>query len=394
VALRSWPAAHPLVVDTVLAAVVTAVPLFVEATDAQHRGATLDAADVASSALAFVLIVLRRRAPLPVFAVSLVAAVWSLTPADDQIVLQVAAFLTLYTVAAASDRATAWTAGGIAATSLFLTAAIAHPGPYDNESIQPVAWMVAATALGDAVRSRRSYLAAMLDRASAMQERAERAEQALEEEARRQVAEERLRIARELHDVVAHNIAVINVQAGLANHLVHTDPDGAQEALGHVRRGATSVLDEMADIVSVLRRPDDPAPANQPLPTLDQLDRLIADFTAAGLDVEWQTAGARKAVAPTTGLAAYRIVQESLTNAHRHGSSGRALLRVAFEPDALSIEVTNETTASAAGSSRLGHGIIGIRERVAAAGGTLEIGPTGTGWFRVHATLPVIEDGP
>lgn len=389
---RTW-SRHPLAVDVVLATVVTVVPLFVEATDAQERGATLDAADVVASVLAFALIVLRRRAPLPVFAVSLVAAVWSVTPADDQIVLQVAAFLTLFTVAATHERATAWTAGAFAAGSLFVAAALSHPGAVGDESIQPVAWMVAATALGDAVRSRRAYVTAVHERAAALEERAERAEQALDEEARRQVAEERLRIARELHDVVAHNMAVISVQASVAEHLLRSDPDGAQEALGHVRGGARGVLDELSGIVSVLRQPDEPATSTHPLPTLDDLDRLVADVRIAGLAVDWRTTGEPRAVSPAIGLAAYRIVQESLTNAQRHGRGGAAALHISYGDHAIGLEITNEADTPAA-ASRPGHGLVGMRERVAAAGGTVEIGPTGTGSFRVHATLPLAEEAP
>lgn len=374
--------------DALLAIIVTSVPLLVEATDARGLGSTLDATDVLSSALAFVLIVGRRRAPLPVFAVALVAAIWSLTPADDQIVLQVAALLTLYTVAATTERATAWAAGGIAAACLFVTSAISIPGPFDENSLQPVAWMVAATAAGDSVRSRRSYITAMGERAAAFQERAERAEQALDEESRRQVAEERLRIARELHDVVAHHIAVINVQAGVANHLVRTDPDAAQDALGDVRRGASTVLDEMSDILSILRRPDDPNGSTQPLPTLDQLDDLISGFAASGLEVDWRTSGAHQPLTPATGLAAYRIVQESLTNAQRHGANARASVLVAYGPQSLTLDITN-AAAPAPGSGRAGHGIVGMRERAVAAGGTIEIGRDGDGSFRVHATLPV-----
>jgi signal transduction histidine kinase len=258
-----------------------------------------------------------------------------------------------------------------------------------------VAWAGVATAVGDAVRSRRAYRTAMRERAAAMEERAERAEQALEEEARRQVVEERLRIARELHDVVAHHIAVINVQAGVASHLVRDDPAGAEAALAHVRRGAGSVLDEMSGILSVLRRPDDPTtPSTDPLPTLDQLEQLIANFTGVGLDVEWRTSGARRDVAPAVALAAYRIIQESLTNAHRHGRTPRAGLRVDYRPDALVVEVVNDARADLPATGRRGHGIIGMRERVAAAGGTIDVGPTGDGRFRVHATLPLAGELP
>jgi signal transduction histidine kinase len=391
--VRSWSATHPFVVDLALASVVAVVPLVVEATDARDAGATLDAVDVASSAVAFALILLRRRAPLPVLVAAVIATVWSQVPADDQIVLQVAAFLALYTVASTSSRAIAWTAGTVAAAALFLTATITTPGPWhDGENLELIAWMVVATAVGDAVRSRRGYVTAMQERAAALQERAERAEEALEEEARRQVVEERMRIARELHDVVAHHIAVINVQAGVATHLMRDDPAGAEEALAHVRHGVNGVLDEISGILSVLRRPDDPTTSMDPLPTLDQLDRLIASFTSVGLEVEWHTAGARQPVAPAVALTAYRIVQESLTNAHRHGRSPHACLRVDYTPDKLSVEVLNDADPDRRTTGRQGHGIIGMRERVAAAGGTIDVGPTTDGRFRVYATLPVTGD--
>jgi signal transduction histidine kinase len=386
----AWSATHPFVVDLAIASVVAVVPLVVEATDARGLGATLDAIDVASSAVAFALILLRRRAPFAVLVAAVTAAIWSQVPADDQIVLQVAAFLALYTVASTSSRTIAWTAGTVAAAALFLTATITTPGPWhDGENLEQIAWMVVATAVGDAVRSRRAYVTAMQERAAALQERAERAEEALEEEARRQVVEERLRIARELHDVVAHHIAVINVQAGVATHLMRDDPTGAEEALAHVRRGVSRVLDEISDILSVLRQSDDPTTSTDPLPTLDQLDRLIASFTSVGLEVEWHTAGARQPVAPAVELAAYRIVQESLTNAHRHGRGPRACLRVAYAPHMLSVEVLNDADPDRRTGGRPGHGIIGMRERVAAAGGTIDVGTTTDGRFRVHATLPV-----
>jgi signal transduction histidine kinase len=392
--VRAWSATHPLVVDLAIASVVAVAPLIFEAVDAGEVGATLDAVDVVTSSVAFALILLRRRAPLPVLVAALIAGVWSLVPDDDQAVLRVAAFLAVYTVASTSSRAIAWTAGTVAAAALFLTATITTPGPWhDGESLELVAWMGVATAAGDAVRSRRAYVTARQERATALRERAERAEQALEEESRRQVVEERLRIARELHDVVAHHIAVINVQAGVAAHLVRDDPGGAEEALAHVRRGANSVLDELSGILSVMRRPDDPTTSTDPLPTLDQLDRLIAGFTGVGLDVAWHTSGARQRVAPAVALAAYRIVQESLTNAHRHGRNPRASVRVDYHRDTFSVEVLNDASTDRPPSGRQGHGIVGMRERVAAAGGTIDVGPTTDGRFRVYATLPVTGDG-
>jgi len=339
------------------------------------------------------LIVLRRRASLPVLAVALVAGVWSLVPDDDQGVLRVAACLALYTVASTCSRRTAWTAGAVSAASLFVTAAITSAGSwYDGDNLELIAWTGVATAIGDAVRSRRDYVVAHQERAAALRERAERAEQALAEEARRQVVEERLRIARELHDVVAHHIAVINVQAGVATHLVREDPVAADEALAQVRRGAKSVLDELGGNLSVIRRPDDPSDPIDPLPTLDELDRLIADFASVGLDIEWHTSGGRRRVAPAVSLAAYRIIQESLTNAHRHSRSPRAVLRVEYRPNELCVEVLNDAAEVRSPTGRRGHGILGMRERVAAAGGTIDVGPTSDGRYRVRATLPLTGD--
>ena len=196
-----------------------------------------------------------------------------------------------------------------------------------------------------------------------------------------------MRIARELHDVVAHHIAVINVQAGVAAHLLRDNPTGAEEALTHVRRGAASVLDELSSILSVIRQSDEATSTTDPLPTLDDLQRLIADFDKVGLEIEWHTAGRRRPVAPAVGLAAYRIIQESLTNAHRYGCHHRATLRLTYDRDALRIEILNDIDADRPVGARRGHGTVGMRERVAAAGGTIEIGPDRRRPFRVHATL-------
>lgn len=387
---RSWPALRPVVVDLAIAVGVCAGALIFEAFDVGEAGARLDAVDAVTCAGAAVLILLRRRAPLPVLVVAVVAAMWSLLPDDDQGVLAVAAIIALYTVASTSDRRTAWTAGAATAAALYVTAAVTSAGPwYDGENLEVVAWASVATAAGDAVRSRRAYTLARQERAAALEERAERAERALEEESRRRVIEERMRIARDLHDVVAHHIAVINVQAGVAAHLLRNDPTGAQAALTHVRRGAASVLDELSSILSVIRHADDATTATEPLPTLDDLPRLVADLAKVGLEIEWHTAGTPRPVTPVIGLAAYRIVQESLTNAHRHGSRPRATFRLTYERDGLRLEILNDMAADRPEGARRGHGTVGMRERVAAAGGTIEIGPTAGGRFRVHATLPI-----
>jgi signal transduction histidine kinase len=385
---RSWPTLRPVVVDLAIAAAVCAGGLIYEVVDAGDVGASLDVFDFVTCAGAAALILLRRRAPLTVLVVAVIAAVWSLIPDDDPGVLRVAAIVALYTVASTSGRRTAWTSGVATAAALYVTAALTSPGPwYDGENLELIAWTGVATAAGDAVKSRRAYNLARQERATALRDRAERAEHALEEEARRQVIEERMRIARELHDVVAHHIAVINVQAGVASHLLRDNPAGAEEALTYVRRGAASVLDELSSILSVIRQSDEVTSATDPLPTLDDVQRLVADFAKVGLEIEWHTAGARRPLAPAVGLAAYRIIQESLTNAHRYGCHHRASLRLTYERDALRIEILNDIDADRPVGTRRGHGTVGMRERVAAAGGTIEIGPTAGGQFRVHARL-------
>ena len=202
-----------------------------------------------------------------------------------------------------------------------------------------------------------------------------------------------MRIARELHDVVAHHIAVINVQAGSPHTSCGTTRPVREEALAHVRRGAASVLDELSSILSVIRQSDEPTSTTDPLPTLDDLQRLIADFTSVGLEIEWHTAGAR----PTGGAGGRPrrlpdhpgIADQRPSPRLRHH---RATLRLTYEPDTLQHRDPQRHRRRPTGrTGRRGHGTIGMRERVAAAGGTIEIGPTADGQFRVHATLPVTE---
>ena len=370
--------------DGAMAFVLAVLPIIGAATGTGHVGGPLDLALVAASTTAFVLLLLRRRYPVPVLILGVLAEVLTMIAPHEVVGLRLVVIVALYTVASTTNRRVAWVAGIATATVLYLVSITAQSNSwFSPESLTMVAWSGMATAAGDAVRSRRAYLAAT-------EKRAEFAERSLEEEARRQVAEERLRIARDLHDIVAHHIALINVQAGVATLFLRDDPDAAEQALAQVRTGSRSVLDELGGILSVLRRPDDPAGPVEPLPRLDQLDQLIESFGAAGLGVDWRTSGAGRPLAPALALAGYRIVQESLTNAHKHGDGGRANLRIDYRPESLTIDVLNTRADPVPhAAKRSGHGIIGMRERVAAAGGTLELGHTDDGQFRVHAVLPV-----
>jgi signal transduction histidine kinase len=231
--------------------------------------------------------------------------------------------------------------------------------------------LAAVLLLGETVRSRRAW--------------AEEVRARLEREAERRVEDERLRIARELHDVMAHTIAGLNVQAGVAADVLDDDPDQARASLRAIREGSREAMAELRATVGLLRGGDEDAPRD-PAPGLGELDGLARTVGAAGLDVEVEVAGAARPLPGAVELTAYRIVQESLTNVVRHARASTASVSVRYEPDAVVLRIEDDGRGS--GNGAAGHGIAGMRERVAALGGTLEAGPAPRGGFRVSARLP------
>jgi signal transduction histidine kinase len=230
-----------------------------------------------------------------------------------------------------------------------------------------VGWSAAAVFLGDAVRTRREQIAGAADRA---------------------VAEERLRIAQDLHDSVAHAMATINVQAGAAAHVIERRPEAAREALTAIQRASGEVLDELAALLNVLRDPEAPADRS-PTPGLDDLPRLVASTTSAGLTVDLDVTGTLEGVSTPVSTAAYRIVQESLTNVVRHAGATTAKVRVTRSLAGLDVEVVDRGPGvDGAISNGTGRGIQGMRERAEATGGRLEAGPGPDGGFRVRAMWP------
>jgi signal transduction histidine kinase len=212
-----------------------------------------------------------------------------------------------------------------------------------------------------------------------------------EDETRRRVDAERLRIARELHDVVAHTMATINVQAGVAAHVIADQPDKAAEALTAIKVASRDGLRELRTILNVLRQADEADPT-EPAPRLAQLDALIDGTTRAGLPTTLVVQGSPRSLPPTTDLAAYRIIQESLTNALRHAGPTRATISLTWGQDDITIEVLDGGRGSQAGGAPpgVGHGITGMRERAGAVGGSVDAAPRPDGGFRVHARLPVV----
>jgi signal transduction histidine kinase len=309
---------------------------------------------------------------------------------------QLAVFPALFTVALTVPRRQAWLAAAVTAVEaagveLFLYG----DTMFDGEPLYAAIAVLAAMWWGESVRARRAYVAELRDRA-------ERAERTREEEARRRVDEERLRIARELHDVVSHTIGVISVQAGVAAHLLHRKPDKAAESLAAIRQASDEALGELHAMLGVLRERDgDPGgPPLSPAPGLAELDALVAQAAGAGVEVRVSLAGEPRRLPPAVDLAAYRVVQESLTNVVRHAGASRADITVTHHDGRVEVEVVDcgNGAESASGRQpsdsdrqirRSGQGIAGMRERARALGGTLEAGPRPGGGFRVRASLPV-----
>ncbi|MEU6053493.1 sensor histidine kinase [Streptomyces xanthochromogenes] len=242
-----------------------------------------------------------------------------------------------------------------------------------GQEVGIAAWAVAVVAVAELVRVRREQWA---------RERAGRAAAA-----KRRADEERLRIARELHDVLAHSISVINVQAGVGLALLDSDPEQARTALTTIKSASKEALGEVRQVLETLRAPGE-APRS-PAPGLDRLPELVEQAASAGLTVATTTTGRRTALPPGADLAAFRIVQEALTNVVRHSAARTARVAVGYEPGALVLRIEDDGPPSSGAAGGSGNGLIGMRERAAALGGTIDAGPVPSGGFRVTARLPL-----
>ncbi|MEU0073812.1 histidine kinase [Streptomyces sp. NPDC006332] len=387
--LSSWRK-HPLTMDVLLAAAVYGISMLVPVMDGSGRPLTAGGAFL--GAVTCASLVFRRRWPPAVLLVTASGTAVYLASSASKSPLMPATMVAMYACALHRPRREALLEVGVVAALLTgVSVVFGHRGWMGPESVALIALSASAAAAGMAVRNRRAYVAAV-------EERARRAERTREEEARRRVIDERLRIARELHDVLAHHIALINVQAAVVEHVMETEPRQARESLAHIRRAARSSLEEVRTTLGLLRQPD-AAPDEavvEPSPGLDSLPDLIADFTSAGLIVDQKVAGTPVDLPAAVGLTAYRVVQEGLTNASRHASRPHAELELDFLPSALRITMRNPTDpgprprSSRPGSLELGeggHGLLGMRERAHAVGGTFATQMT-EGRFEVCVLLP------
>lgn len=389
---RCQAKAHPLALDAALAAAVLACMVAGSFVDPHGENGvtwgmrTPDLFSLLLMTLAAVVLIFRRRAPMTVLALTGTLSVVESVTGDPRAPVAMSAVIALYTVASTTDRPTTWRVGLLTMTVLTGAAMLAGPLPwYAQENLGIFAWTGIGATAGDAVRSRRAFI-------HAIRERAERAERTREEEARRRVAEERLRIARDLHDVVAHHIALVNVQAGVAAHVMDKRPDQAKEALAHVREASRSALNELRATVGLLRQSGDPEAPTEPAPGLDRLDELAGTFRNAGLQVEVARADHDTTLPAAVDLAAYRVIQEALTNVQKHaGPEAKAEVSVVRVGPNIEVTVLDDGRPGTdeGPEDGGGHGLLGMRERVTALRGTLTTGPRYGGGFRVHAILPV-----
>jgi signal transduction histidine kinase len=325
----------------------------------------------------------RRRHPVAVlgvaFATTLVYALADYPGGPIWVALIVAFFTTLTT----GHRVAGLASIGVGyPVFLWLDAALGRgPAPSLSEVVGNAAWMLVLVAGAEIVRIRRAYV-------GEVRHRAQEAEHTREEEARRRQSEERLQIARELHDVLAHNISLMNVQASTALHLLDERPEQARPALTAIKQASSDALGELRSVLDALRQSGE-APPRTPAPSLSRLYDLTAQAAAAGLGVETIVDGVPRPLPASVELAAFRICQEAVTNVVRHAGTASARIRLAYGDDELLVQVDDDGRGAASNGTGVGgRGLTGMRERATALGGSLEAGPGPGGGFHVRARLP------
>jgi signal transduction histidine kinase len=333
---------------------------------------------------AALVLFLRRRAPGLTLAISgaLALALIMVDPVAGAIGV-LAPAVALYSFALDRGRAHLIVATIVAVAAVVLAETVLAREGLTLQTLAHMALVAVPLLAAEAVRSHRDNVRLLI-------ERAELAERTREEEAQRRVEQERLRIARELHDVVAHTITTINVQAGVAAYLLDRDPSHARQALGIIEAASHDALDEMRTVLGVLRDGEGDHAPLEPAPRLTDIDELLRQAREGGLRATLEVVGGEEdaaAVPDAVQLAAFRIVQESLTNVRRHAPHGAARVIIRHQSDLLSLAVENDMVAGRHDDGGGGAGILGMRERATALGGKLEAGPL-DGRFRVAAELP------
>ncbi|OIJ89676.1 sensor histidine kinase [Streptomyces colonosanans] len=349
---------------------------------------------LAVSAVLSVVVALRRRMPEKMLLVAVATGLAQLVLDEQSMIADFAMLVIIYTVAADGPR---WASrvglvGGLCAGTLAQMRWPQDAGVLGNTAIalfQTVPFAL-AWVLGDSLRTRRAYLAQL-------EERASRLEKEREAQSKVAVAAERARIARELHDVVAHNVSVMVVQADGAAYVLDAAPDQAKKALETISGTGRQALAEMRRLLGVLRTGEHKEAGEYvPQPDVEQIDDLVQQCRNAGLPVDFKVEGTPRPLPSGVELTAYRIVQEALTNTRKHGGPNTgASVRLVYFDDGLGLLVEDDGKGAPhelyeeGGADGQGHGLIGMRERIGMVGGTLDAGPRPGGGFRISALLPL-----
>ncbi|MEH6379414.1 sensor histidine kinase [Streptomyces sp. KLMMK] len=390
---------HPTGVDSFWAVLLFGISMLAAAEEHGVSG-TQQAVNVVTVVTLSLVIALRRRAPVPMLFLAIASGLAQIAADVQGTVADIAMLAIVYTVASGHVR---WAsrvalAGGLAAPVLFLIRwPLVDRGI--GSSLIALAFLTApfvlAWVLGDSMRTRRAYWAQL-------EERAARLEKDREQQARMAVTAERARIARELHDVVAHNVSVMVVQADGAAYVLDASPDQAKQALETISGTGRQALAEMRRLLGVLRTEEGTTEGGDyvPQPDVEQIGDLVEQVRDAGLPVEYEVEGAPRPLPSGVELTAYRIVQEALTNTRKHGGpEAGASVRLTYFDDGLGLLVEDDGRGAqhelyeAGGADGMGHGLIGMRERVGMVGGTLDAGPRPGGGFRISVLLPVKPGG-
>jgi signal transduction histidine kinase len=376
-----------LLVDALVAALFVTMCLVVTAKIADEGGERYDSATVALIVVVGGALAIRRVAPRTSLVVTVVGLIVHTLADHAGGPIYLASLVPLYTIAAQGNRTRtyAWAA---ATMVTFAVVGMLGPDPAHHliYLVAYAGWASGAVFLGTTQFNRRAYL-------EQLEQRARDLEDSRDEEARRRVAEERLRIARDLHDVLAHGLATIHMHAAAALHVHERHPEEAVPALQAIKGQSKQALDEVRGALGVLRSDREDAAPLTPAPTVRDLPTLVETTRQAGLDVELEIEPSLPSMPSALEVTIYRIVQESLANVMRHaGPNARARIGVRLVDDALAIEVVDDGLGGRGGGPAPkggGHGILGMQERAATVGGTLEAGPAAGGGFEVHALLPL-----
>lgn len=335
------------------------------------------------------VVAVRRWAPVPVLAATVVPAI-TITAIGD-VPAGFPVLVALYTVAAMCERRVALTALVPAVPVVAILSAIAPEAPGEpNPSALGAA--ISNTLITVGFWSLGAYIQTRRRSQREHEQRAEQLERERDQQAQIAVHEERAAIARELHDIVAHSVAVMLVGVRGARDVLRASPDVADDTLARVETSGEQSLVELRRILALLREPDHGA-ESRPQPSLAEIEELVAEYRAAGLPVRLEVSGDPQPLAGGIELSVYRIVQEALTNVLKHARPSSVIVSLAFRESRLEVEVVDDAPAAERGPAEPGHGILGMRERVALLGGELETGRRPSGGFRVAARLPVGGEG-